>query len=102
MSDRVHQSNKTCVRALISGRVQGVGYRYSTVEKARELGVEGWVRNLPDGRVEALFAGDRAAVEQIVLWCHQGPTAAVVRQVNLEEADGLGIQGFTVRYSSPT
>lgn len=74
-----------------------MGYRYSTVQKARQLGIRGWVRNLPDGRVEAVFAGDRAAVEEIVQLCYQGPPAAAVRNVEIEEARDTGSQGFEVR-----
>lgn len=81
----------------ISGRVQGVGYRFSTVEQANKLGVSGWVRNLPDGRVEAVFEGSREAVEEIIRWCHKGPRSAVVKDVAVvyEEPDGL--QGFETR-----
>ncbi len=58
---------------FISGRVQGVGYRYSTVDTASQLGLTGWVRNLPDNRVEAVFEGAREVVEDMVRWCHSGP-----------------------------
>lgn len=77
---------------FVSGRVQGVGYRYSTVNEAQRLGVNGWVRNLPDGRVEAVFEGSRKLVEEIIRWCHKGPTAAVVKDVAVEyeELEGFG------------
>lgn len=69
------------VHLLVSGRVQGVFYRQSTVDEARRLGVAGWVRNLPDGRVEALAEGERAALEGLVAFCRRGPPAARVEGV---------------------
>lgn len=88
----------TRAHVLISGRVQGVGYRYSTVETATQLGLNGWVRNLPDKRVEAMFEGKRAIVEQMVRWCHEGPPAALVETVKVEYMAPLGFQGFEVRH----
>lgn len=75
---------------FVSGRVQGVNFRWYTQRKAQELGVTGWVRNLWDGRVEAIFEGDEQAVQRAVDWCHVGaPSAQVDRvQVNYEEATG--------------
>ena len=70
-----------CWRVLISGRVQGVGYRYSTRENAIALGVVGWVRNLPNGQVEALLEGESEQVNSLVKWCHSGPPAAKVTAV---------------------
>lgn len=70
-------------RARISGKVQGVFFRWSTSEEARRLGVTGWVRNLPDGAVEALFQGPEAAVEAIIAWCGQGPPNARVEGVEV-------------------
>lgn len=67
----------------ISGYVQGVGFRYSTVRAARRLGVNGWVRNLRDGRVEAMLEGERADVEQMIDWCRQGPSGAAVSDVEV-------------------
>jgi acylphosphatase len=68
-------------RLLISGRVQGVGYRYSTVNAARRFGLRGWVRNLDDGRVEAVAEGPREKLEELIRWAHQGPPAARVSDV---------------------
>lgn len=82
---------------FVSGRVQGVGYRYSTVNEAQRLGVNGWVRNLPDGRVEAVFEGSRTVVEEIIHWCHKGPTAAVVKEVAVEYEELEGLRGFETR-----
>ena len=79
---------------FISGRVQGVGYRYSTIDEAERLGVNGWVRNLPDGRVEAVFEGSREIVEEIIRWCHKGPRAAVVKEVAVEYESPEGLVEF--------
>ncbi|MGD2181100.1 acylphosphatase [Lusitaniella coriacea] len=87
-----------CAHVWISGTVQGVGYRYSTAIQAKQLGVRGWVRNLPDGRVEAMFEGDRAQVEQMINWCNRGPSAAVVQNIEVEWEQASGIEGFTTRY----
>ena len=82
---------------LISGRVQGVGYRYATVDTASQLGLTGWVRNLSDDRVEAVFEGARVVVEEMVRWCHAGPPAAVVKDVVVEYENPEGLRGFEVR-----
>lgn len=67
----------------VSGRVQGVFFRQSTETFARELGLAGWVRNLPDGRVEAIAEGDATALERLVAFCHEGPPAARVDDVEV-------------------
>ncbi|BAY21566.1 putative acylphosphatase [Calothrix sp. NIES-2100] len=82
---------------LISGRVQGVGYRYATVDTASQLGLTGWVRNLPDSRVEAVFEGAREVVEDMVRWCHGGPPAAVVQNIVVDYEEPEGLRGFEVR-----
>lgn len=73
----------------ITGRVQGVFFRAWTAEQARALGVNGWVRNAPDGSVEAHLQGDRWAVQRLIELLHRGPPLAVVDEV-IEEAAGLG------------
>jgi len=73
-----------CAHTLISGRVQGVSFRYYTFHEALRLGVEGWVRNLHDGRVEAVFQGDRPLVERMLAWCRLGPTGARVEEVGVD------------------
>ncbi len=71
------------VHAVVTGRVQGVGFRYTTVDQARRLGVQGWVRNRDDGSVEAEVEGERAAVEALVRFLHRGPPGARVEDVAL-------------------
>jgi acylphosphatase len=75
---------------IIEGRVQGVFFRHHTHEKAQELGVTGWVKNSRDGRVEAVFEGEKASVERIVQWCHRGPFEARVTEVTVTWEDPQG------------
>jgi len=82
---------------FVSGTVQGVYYRATTRDEARGRGVDGWVRNLPDGRVEAVFEGPRSAVEAMVDWCHEGSPAARVDDVAVEYGEPEGLDGFEVR-----
>jgi acylphosphatase len=82
----------------ISGQVQGVFFRYETRERARSRGLAGWVRNVPDGRVEAVFEGPEATVEEMVRWCHQGPRGAVVERVDMKREDAEGLVGFDVTF----
>lgn len=81
----------------VSGIVQGVFFRASTIEEARRLDLGGWVRNLPDGRVEAVFEGPEGAVEAAVAWCRRGPERAVVERVEVAEEDPEGLRGFSAR-----
>lgn len=74
MIDRLH--------VFIEGRVQGVGFRYAVLERAATLGLTGWVRNLPDGRVEAEFEGAYVSLEEILDWCRHGPRYASVTHVD--------------------
>lgn len=87
---------QTRAHAFISGKVQGVGYRYSTMNAAKKLGVNGWVRNLADSRVEAVFEGTQEMVEEIIRWCHQGSDAAVVNDVQVDYSQAEGLQGFEI------
>jgi len=88
--------NQSVIRThlWISGRVQGVGYRLSAQNEAVKLGVKGWVKNLPDGRVEAVLEGEKTAVEQMIQWCHQGPETAVVKDVQVEHETPEGLSEF--------
>lgn len=74
-------------KAIVHGRVQGVWYRASTAERAAALGVRGHARNLPDGTVEVVAAGERQAVEALLAWLGQGPPLARVTRVEIEELD---------------
>lgn len=85
-----------CAHVFVSGRVQGVGYRASTADTAHLLKLKGWVRNLRDGRVEAVFEGPQSKVEEMIRWCHQGPPTAVVREVTVEYREPENFKGFQV------
>jgi acylphosphatase len=84
------------VRVVVSGRVQGVFFRVSCAERSRSLGVAGWVRNMPGGRVEAVFEGPEDAVDAMVTWCRSGPPGARVTGVELHELEPLGDEGFRI------
>ena len=75
-------------RLLVEGRVQGVAYRASMVAEARRLGVHGWVRNLHDGRVEAVVQGPTEAVQALIDWARRGPPLARVARLDVEPAEG--------------
>jgi acylphosphatase len=81
-------------RLVISGRVQGVGYREWMAQKARALGLSGWVRNRVDGSVEALVAGEIAAVEELLRLCRRGPRMAEVSIIEEDMADPPDYPGF--------
>ena len=83
-------------RVLVRGRVQGVYFRAETRERARALGVAGWVRNVPDGTVEAVFEGEAERVESLVAWCGRGPPDAWIDEVRVEWQEPRGEQGFRV------
>jgi len=87
------------VRLFISGTVQGVSYRASTQEQARKRDIVGWVRNLEDGRVEALAQGSKDKVEELVAWCRRGPPSAKVEKVVVTFEDvNDELKTFEVRY----
>lgn len=91
-------SDRTRAHVFVTGTVQGVYYRANTRDEARELGVDGWVRNLDDGRVEAVFEGDPEAVDALVEWCHTGSPQADVEEVEVEYGDPQDQSGFGVRW----
>ena len=74
---------KIRAHVIVEGRVQGVFFRHNTQETASRLGLKGWVKNRMDGTVEALFEGDRDKVDEIIQWCHHGPSAARVENVHV-------------------
>ena len=73
---------------LVTGRVQGVGFRFYMERKARDLGVTGWVRNRRDGAVEAVVQGSSGAVEAMIAWARRGPPSAIVAEVRVTDASG--------------
>ena len=85
-----------CKRCIIDGKVQGVFYRASTYEKAIKLGLNGWVRNLPDGRVESLIQGDEQIVDQMIDWFWQGSTQSEVTSVQCYDETPVDTDSFTV------
>jgi acylphosphatase len=85
------------VHVYVSGIVQGVAFRYYAQQKAGELAVSGWVKNLPDGRVEAVFEGDPDRVREIIAWCESGPSSADVEDVAVEDETPEGLSSFEVR-----
>ncbi|HHF55963.1 MAG TPA: acylphosphatase [Thermoplasmatales archaeon] len=82
----------------IYGKVQGVWFRAHTKDMADKLGIKGWVRNVPDGSVEAVFEGDDESVEKIIEWCHRGPPLARVEGVEVEYEEPKGEEKFEIRY----
>ena len=84
-------------RVLISGRVQGVAYRDACRRMAEQHGVTGWVRNLPDGSVEAVFEGASEDVRRLVDWSRQGPRFAEVADVSVQPEEPEGISEFQIR-----
>jgi acylphosphatase len=90
-------SDQQTIHVIISGRVQGVGYRSWTVSQARKLGLDGWVRNRRDGSVEAIFHGSFEAIEAMLIACEDGPLAARVREVRKRDAEESVENGFRQR-----
>lgn len=92
-------NEKVRAHVVVSGRVQGIFFRSKTQEKAKELGVFGWVKNLSEGRVEAVFEGEKPQVEEILKWAKKGPPGAIVSDLNViwEEYRGE-FSNFEIRY----
>lgn len=85
------------VHVFVDGRVQGVWFRQTTYQQAQRFGVRGWVRNLPDGRVEAVYEGPRSAVDQMLAWTRRGPDRALVTSLEVYDEPPRGERGFTIR-----
>ena len=86
------------VHVIVRGRVQGVYFRASARDRARQLSLRGWVRNCADGSVEILAEGEKARLEQFVAWCHGGPPGAVVADLDVEWQETSGeFTGFVIR-----
>ena len=91
------QTDVAARRVLVSGRVQGVAFRWYTLEEARGLGLAGWVRNLPDGRVEVQCQGRTEDVSTLLAWLEQGPPAARVSGIDVHSVAPEEHQGFDIR-----
>ncbi|MBS3760871.1 acylphosphatase [Halodesulfurarchaeum sp.] len=89
--------DRTRVHVFVSGTVQGVFYRATTRDQARKRGVDGWVKNLDDGRVEAVFEGPEAALDSMIEWCHEGSPAASVTDVSVSIEEPMGLDGFEIK-----
>lgn len=87
------------VNVIISGRVQGVWFRAGTKQKADQLGLTGWVKNSSDGCVEAVFEGDEKTIQEMLEWCHIGPSYAKVKDVKITKQSPLNdFNDFSIRY----
>jgi len=90
---------KVGAHILVSGIVQGVFFRANTAEKARELSLLGWVKNLPDGRVEAVFEGEKEKIEEIIDWLKSHPGMSKVEKVEVDWQEAKGdFENFEIRY----
>ena len=90
---------KVRAHVIINGRVQGVFFRSQTEQEANSRNVKGWVRNLHDGRVEAVFEGEEEAVKSMIEFCKHGPTGAIVTKIDVVWEDHVGgFDEFTIRY----
>ena len=97
--DKRRSPNPSAFFALIQGRVQGVGFRYSAYHEARRLGLTGWVRNTPDGDVEVFAEGPREKLETLLKWLHRGPPGARVDSVRYDLRSPLGVyRDFSITY----
>ncbi len=92
------QSDLTQVHVFISGRVHGVGYRFWSVRQAERLGLNGWVKNLRDGRVEAIFLGKQEAVDQMIKLCYSGPDSAQVTNILTKQEMPQKFTTFEITY----
>ena len=88
--------DKICINCFVSGKVQGVWFRASTQKEAQKLGVTGWVRNLPDGRVEVMACGPKDRIEKLKLWLQRGPELAEVADLQCQEVPWQEFENFDV------
>ena len=87
------------VHVIISGRVQGVWFRASTKQIAKKLGLKGWVRNTPDGCVEAVFEGEEGLINKMIKWCHQGSPLSKVKNVEVKNQEPTNeFSDFSIRF----
>jgi acylphosphatase len=84
-------------KVIVHGAVQGVFFRVEARDRARSLGLAGWVRNVPDGTVEAVLEGDDERVESMVEWCRRGPAGARVEEVEVDWSEPEGEDGFSIQ-----
>jgi len=98
IADGAERAERIRRRVIVRGRVQGVAFRAATREAARRAGVEGWVRNLADGGVEAAIEGDPAAVATLLAFCRVGPSWAEVEDIEVFDEAPLGESDFEIRY----
>ena len=85
-------------RLLISGRVQGVAFRYYTINMAQSLGINGWVKNCYDGKVEIVMEGEEDKVKELIDWCYRGPGSAIVEKVDIKwEEHKREFNSFSIR-----
>jgi len=90
---------KSRVHVIISGRVQGVWFRASTRDKAQQLGLKGWVKNTPEGNVEAIFEGEEKTVNEMLEWCNHGPPLAEVKNLDVKkQKPSNDLDEFHVKY----
>lgn len=88
---------KSCRRCVVKGRVQGVFFRQSTLERAEQLGIKGWVRNLENGDVECVVCGENNLLEQMVAWLQKGPPSAKVNHLEIVEIPWEEHQVFLIK-----
>lgn len=93
------EQKKIRVHIIISGIVQGVNFRYYTRETARRLNLTGWVKNLPDGKVETIAEGDEKAIDEFIEWCRKGPKSARVESIEAKKGKYIGeFHDFKIDY----
>ncbi len=99
MDTRKKMVSKSRAHVFVTGRVQGVLFRYTTKAEAKLRSVKGWTRNLPDGRLEAVFEGDKDKVEELVDFCHYGPSEAKVSSIEVTWEEYTGeFKEFSIHY----